>query len=304
MSQKLEEWFGVSITEYQSSGHELDVLSISTNGVKLLVEIIWTPTAGNFFRDMTIFYQSDAQIKMLIVNREILSNEKLVREFQKARISETQKGYTISPMINGNRILTDEHYLNSDVKNQIIDLVSESRLSVEIEIERLGERTLSNEPMSPILAKCLEISKKIEVNPDYVVWLKNELYGYHDYVKDKPNISEPTEFPNYPDYRKLHGEIRLGIIDEETGKRGLETFDKAIFLSQSAAEIEGLIASGRNSTEFIFFMPTEMFPKARKHLKVTKIPVYFQSIDLKKCIQQLRLKLHKYLNDDLIHKIQ
>jgi len=41
MCQKLEEWFGVSITEYPSSGHELDVISISTNGVKLMVEIIW-----------------------------------------------------------------------------------------------------------------------------------------------------------------------------------------------------------------------------------------------------------------------
>lgn len=185
-------------------------------------------------------------------------------EFQKARISETQKGYTISTMINRNRILTDENYLNTDVKNQIIDLVGESRLSVEVEIERLGERILSNEPISPILAKCIEVSKKIEVNPDYVLWLKNELYGYLDYVKDKPNISEPTEFPNYPDYRKLHGEIWLSTIDEETGKRGLETFDKAIFLSQSAAEIEGLIDSGRNSREFIFFMPTDMFPKAIK----------------------------------------
>ena len=40
-----------SITAYQCNGHELDALSISTNGIKLMVEIIWTPSA---FREMTI----------------------------------------------------------------------------------------------------------------------------------------------------------------------------------------------------------------------------------------------------------
>jgi len=302
MCQKLEEWFGVSITEYPSSGHELDVLSISTNGVKLMVEIIWTPSPTNFFRDMTILYQSDAQIKVLIVNQEILSKQQLVRAFQKARISEIQKGYTVSPMINGNKILTDEHYLNTDVRNQITDLVSESRISIEIEIERLGERILSSEPISPMLAKCIELSKKIEVNADYVLWLRNELYGYNEYVEDRPNISEPKDFPNNPDYRKLHGEVRLGFIDEETHQTRFERFDKAIFLSQSAAEIEGLIDTMRNSVEFYLTMPAE--PIVKENLKVTKVHVVCKSSDLKKCMQQLRLKLHKYLNEDLIPKIQ
>lgn len=303
MCQKLEEWFGVSLAEYQSSGHELDVLSISTNGVKLMVEIIWTPSAGNFFRDMTILYQSDAQIKVLIVNQEILSNQKLVREFQKARISERQKGYTISPMINGNRILTDENYLNTEVRNEIINLVGESQLSLEIEIERLGERILSNEPISPILAKCLEISKKIDVNPDYVLWLKNELYGYDDYVKDKPDISEPTEFPNYPNYRKLKGEIRLGFIDEETHQQRLEKVDNPLSLTHSASEIENLIDRTKNATEFLFSIPSSYFPKL-KNPPQSKIPVVFQSMDLKNCMQDLRLKLHKYLNEELIPKLQ
>jgi hypothetical protein len=298
MCEKLEEWFGVSLAEYQSSGHELDVLSISTNGVKLMIEIIWTPSAGNFFRDMTILYQSDAQIKVLIVNQEILSNPKLVREFQKARISERQKGYSISPMINGNRILTDANYLNTDVRNQIIDLVGESRLSLEIEIERLGERILSNEPISPILAKCLEISKKIEVNPNYVLWLNNELYGYGEYTKDKPSLSEPEDFPNNPDYRKLRGELRAGFTDEETGKTQLERFDKKVFLGLSAGAIEGFIDDSRNSVEFRLFMPAD--PILQKNFNVTKVPFS----ELKKCMQELRLRLHKYLNEELIPKLR
>jgi hypothetical protein len=211
MCQKLEEWFGVSLSEYQSSGHELDVLSISTNGLKLMVEIIWTPSAGNFFRDLTIMHQSDAQIKVVIVNEKILSKPEIEREFKKARISEAQKGFIVSSMINGSRILTDENYLNTDVKNQIMELISDSRISLEIELEKLGERILSNEPISPILAKCIEISKKIDVNPDYILWLNNELYGYYDQVKDKRDLSE-EESLNFPDYRKLKGEIQELVL--------------------------------------------------------------------------------------------
>ena len=302
MTQKLNEWFGVSISEYQSSGHELDVLSVSTNGVKLMVEIIWTPTGGNFYRDMSIFYQSDAQIKVLIVNKEILSNRNLVREFQKARVSETEKGYTISPLVDGSRILSDENYLNTDVKNLIIDLISESRISIEIEVERLGEKLLSNEPISPILAKCIELSKRVEVNHDYVLWLKNELYGYTEYSKDKPEASEPEDFPNNPDYRKLHGELRAGFANEETRRRQYETFDKSVFLGQSVATIEGLIEDTKKFPEFLLNMPAD--PALRKHLKVTKVPLVFKSSDLTKCLQQLRLRLHRYLNEDLLPKIR
>jgi hypothetical protein len=79
-------------------------------------------------------------------------------------------------------------------------------------VEKLRERILSNEPTSPIIAKCIELSKRVEVNQDYVLWLKNELYGYDDYIKANPNLSEPGDFPNNPDYRKLRGELRAGFI--------------------------------------------------------------------------------------------
>jgi hypothetical protein len=36
MLEKLEEWFGVTIDEYPSMGHELDVFSVSSQGRKLL----------------------------------------------------------------------------------------------------------------------------------------------------------------------------------------------------------------------------------------------------------------------------
>jgi hypothetical protein len=241
MSQKLDEWFGISLDEYQSSGHELDVISVTTNGVKLMVEVIWTPTPGNFFRDLTTMHQSDAKIKIVIVNEKILSKENIVREFRKAQISEAQKGVIVSPMINGTKILSDENYLNTDVKKQITELLSDSRLSIEIELEKLGERVLSNEPISPILAKCIELSKRVEVNQDYVLWLKNELYGYTEDSGNKPEASESEDFPNNPNYRKIRGELRAGFCNEERRVMQRKTFDKSIFIGQSVATIEGLV---------------------------------------------------------------
>jgi hypothetical protein len=90
LRQKLEEWFGISIDEYPSSGHELDVFSISKNRLTLMVEIIWTATELNFLRDLTILQTSDEQLKIPIVNPIILQNEKFRRMFLKVRIIETE----------------------------------------------------------------------------------------------------------------------------------------------------------------------------------------------------------------------
>lgn len=301
MCQKLDEWFGVSLPEYQSSGHELDVLSISTNGVKLMIEIIWTPSAGNFFRDLTIMHQSDAQIKVIIVNEKILSKPEIEREFKKARISEAQKGFIVSPMINGSRILTDENYLNTDVKNQIMELISDSRISLEIEVEKLGQRILSDEPISPILAKCIEMSKKLEVNPDSILWLNHELYGYYDQVEDKRDLSE-EEAINFPNYRKIKGEIRIDFVDQETRRHQLEIVDKPMLLTQPAAELENMIETTKNAKEFLFRVPASYFQL--KNPPQPKIPIVHQTSALRSCMQELRLKLHKYLNDELIPKLK
>jgi hypothetical protein len=161
---------------------------------------------------------------------------------------------------------------------------------------------LSGEPISPILAKSLELSKKVDVKPQYLDWLKNELYGYYEYLRDKPEASEPEEFPNNPEYRKLRGEIGIQFIDEKTHKRRYEQVDKPIFLAQPAAEIEDLLESTRNSSEFLLNFPTSNFPSVKEFYGQSKVPVVCRSINLKSCVQQLRLKLHKYLNEDLMPK--
>ncbi len=112
ISKKLEKWFGVAITEYQSAGHELDVFAVNINGVTLMGEIIWTASTTNFYRDMVLLLNSDAKIKIIIANPEIGKKEKLQREYTKIRINEMKKGTKVSEMLDGRRMLADDEYLN------------------------------------------------------------------------------------------------------------------------------------------------------------------------------------------------
>jgi len=305
IGKKLEVWFGASITEYASSGHELDVFSISPKGIRLMVEIIWTPSSSNFFRDLNILLQSDAQIKVVVVNEAILSKSELVREFQKAKISEIKKGYTMSNMINGNKILEDENYLNSEVYGHLKELLNESGISLELEIEELGKKLLSGgTKLSPIIAECINLSKKMDVKKEYLIWLKNELYGYEDYLDNASSkISEPSDLPNNPDYRKIPGEIRLSYTNSDTGKLEFERIDKPVVLTQPVAELEDLMENMRGAREFSFAFPSSYFPKI-KGLNFDRIPVVFKTTSLTSCLQGLTLRLHRYLEEVLLSNIK
>lgn len=48
ISEKLREWTGATLQEYQSSGHELDVFAVTPDGISIYVEVIWTNSLQNF----------------------------------------------------------------------------------------------------------------------------------------------------------------------------------------------------------------------------------------------------------------
>jgi uncharacterized protein (DUF1499 family) len=79
------------------------------------------------------------------VNNAILDKPELVRAFQKARIKETQRGFVVSEMIDGTKILEDENYLTADVKNQIFKLINDCKLTIEVETEELRRRVFTSE---------------------------------------------------------------------------------------------------------------------------------------------------------------
>ncbi|MPZ05857.1 MAG: hypothetical protein GEU26_05460 [Nitrososphaeraceae archaeon] len=122
MAKKLSDWFGVTITEYPSSGQELDIFSINSDGIELMIEIIWTDSLANFFRDMLLLIRSDAHIKIVVAQSTVVQNSKFVREFQKTRISESKKGTVVPEMLDGNKILEDPGHIENHVK----DIVTKS----------------------------------------------------------------------------------------------------------------------------------------------------------------------------------
>jgi len=121
MEEKFRNWYGASINEYYDSGHELDVYAITPNNVKIYLEVIWNPSLSHVRSDMLILERSEAEVKIVVANPEIIQDSSLVREYNKSVMSLRKKGVKIwGVMLNGVRILENPGYVDIEVK-QIID---------------------------------------------------------------------------------------------------------------------------------------------------------------------------------------
>jgi hypothetical protein len=109
MAKKLNDWFGVTIDEYPSSGQELDIFSINSNGIKLMIEIIWTDSRLNFFRDMVLLIRSDAHIKIAVAQSTVVQNSESIREFQKTETHYLILGYTLKKSIQCSKSQCSNH---------------------------------------------------------------------------------------------------------------------------------------------------------------------------------------------------
>jgi hypothetical protein len=287
LRQKLEEWFGISIDEYPSSGHELDVFSISKNRLTLMVEIIWTATELNFLRDLTILQTSDEQLKIPIVNPIILQNEKFRRMFLKVRISETKKGSIVSDLIDGRRLLQDPSYLNIEFKNKIFELINETNVSLQVQVEELKEKVLSAEPLSPIVSKCIDLARKSRSPEDKQKWLKNELYGY--------DITTAKNLPNNPDYRWISVRVALTMDSRLVG------VDYTTFWGHSVSHLEEL-ENDIQGDEVIAYMSLKSFPESaiaiikEQNPNVQNMPVFLRKRELQNSLEKLRLRIHQFLD--------
>lgn len=111
--------------EYPNSGQINDVYVITANQIEIFVENIWTSTKSNFQRDLNILHRSSANVKILIVNPDILKDDFLVREFEKTRMAERKRGIAISDMIDGSRILAEPKFVDKEFIEIIEKLVKE-----------------------------------------------------------------------------------------------------------------------------------------------------------------------------------
>src|SRR4030067_1396987 len=125
---KLHEWFGASLKEYPSSGHELDVFSVPASGIFIYVEVVWNNSWSLFLSDMNMLQQSDANVKVVIGSPRVIANKRILREFVKIVLSQRKTGKQIhGEMIDGNRVLEDAKYVENDLRVLFNNLVSQAR---------------------------------------------------------------------------------------------------------------------------------------------------------------------------------
>lgn len=154
---KLQEWFGASLPEYPSSGHELDVFAVTPDGISIGVEVIWSPTESNFYRCLNLIQQSDACIKIVIANPKIISNPKYQREFSKAAIAQRKTDVLIyGELIDGQRILKDRMFIETELKDILFDLVQKAprglmKKTIEISLPEIPKPDKIREQLIPNL---------------------------------------------------------------------------------------------------------------------------------------------------------
>lgn len=123
---QLLSWYGSGIDEYPQSGHDLDNFSVTLSGISMYIEVIWSSGTSNFYRDIRLISRSEADIKIVVVNPEILKKDDLVRDYQKEVIAQRRRGVKIwGVMINGTKLMEDESYLKIEFKQVLDSLLSE-----------------------------------------------------------------------------------------------------------------------------------------------------------------------------------
>jgi len=119
----LRRLYGSGLTEYPDSGNIHDIKVVTSDGIAIFVENVWSSSPTNFHRDLNILHRSTDRVKVFIVNPKIISDKKLAREFENSRMTEQGKGFQVSPMIDGFKILTDPDYVQNDFARIVDELV-------------------------------------------------------------------------------------------------------------------------------------------------------------------------------------
>lgn len=124
--KSLEDWSIVSIKEYYSGGHQLDVYGVTKDNISIYIEIIWSISMQHYQSDMLIIHRSNADVKIVIGSPKII--EKNERDFIKTVIQQRGAGIVIhDKILDGQRILDDANYFNTEVKRLIADLFEQAR---------------------------------------------------------------------------------------------------------------------------------------------------------------------------------
>lgn len=183
------------------------------------------------------------------------------------------------------------------------DTTSESTTSVNNEIIELEKSILSESSLSQIIGRILSMSKGINLKPIDEVWLRNELYGYSFTDRGNKNtiVNDNEILPGEPNYRKIKDKFRV-LYGTDFGPGKYAETDFPLFLTQPISELENLVKN-ISTNEVVITIPIDSLPKEQssvvKSVKPyeSEMPLVVNMFDIQKCINNLRLKIHKFVSD-------
>ena len=203
LSDYLRKWTGASLQEYPSSGHELDILAMTKDGISICIEVIWSASLQNFYRDMFLVQNSDANIKIVVANPKLLADAKCQRIFEKGAIAQRKFGVAMhGELIDGERVLSDGSYVESEFKEIVLNLIEH--------VQKYGK--ITGKASEEVLAEPKPVDKKEEdlvSNLFPIISLPPTLYSSPTYLRRVNQVfqklgSDVEEHPFLPKNRKLY----------------------------------------------------------------------------------------------------
>jgi len=208
--EKLKKWTGATLQEYPSSGHKLDVFAVTPTGISIYVEIIWSSSRTNFFRDMTMIQASDANVKLVVVSPKILTNEEFQRQFEKIAISQRRLNFAMhGSFIDGERILNEPDYLEIELKRIVLGLLSQVKIrgkavGAPVEFEP-PEPTTASEVEEQLLSNLFPVKKyptTIFVSPTNIGSAKEAYKELGLKIKELPFLPKNKKLYTFDDLKQ------------------------------------------------------------------------------------------------------
>jgi len=175
---------GASIKEYPSSGHELDVLAVTPDGVSIYVEIIWSDSRTHFLKDLNMLHESDADVKVAVVSPSILAKEEYKRDFLKAVIAQRRAGRLIlDDFVDGKKVLETPGYFEGQVIPHIVQLIAQLR-----ESKKMPQTWLRAQGIRVEIPKPAEVEEELLSNLLPVLALPEDVWSTATKVRDAYDI--------------------------------------------------------------------------------------------------------------------
>lgn len=261
LSDKLKEWFGLAITEFSSSGHELDVYTVTYQGISIYIEVIWSSSWTHFLYDINEIKDADEDVKLVIASPEILRKEKFVNYFNKTVSSQRKLGYIVhGDLLDGKAIIDDPGSLDKEIKETIFSLVDQAKQidkATRASIRKQSKKDISLDP------RIVNVSLR-----EYVAQIIENYNNFSDFERRgvKPVIQQFSVF----DLKKYY----INVYVQDLNNRRIEDAVNLVERWLNQEELNGLFIIGDFGTGKTTLCAQMAYVLARAFSANSRIPLY------------------------------